>query len=148
MGRKKKAVILILAALMLLVLGFALGSATAEPDIQVQNGLRLEVVKTLSQQEKGLSGRAEIPDNYGMLFVFPTKGRYGFWMKDMLVPIDIIWLADDGTILKIDAHADPSSYPEPFYPPEPVRYVLETRAGFAQVMGWKEGSVFALPTDL
>lgn len=108
--------------------------------------MHYEIVTTLAQQEKGLGGRKTIPDNYGMLFVFPQKDRYGFWMKDMLVPIDIIWLADDGTITKIDANVDPSTYPTPYYPPVPVQYVLETRAGFASVKGWQVGTQIPLPT--
>lgn len=109
------------------------------------SGMHYEIVTTLAQQERGLGGRKEIPDNYGMLFVFPQKERYGFWMKDMLVSIDIIWLNDDGTISKIDANVAPETYPKAYYPPAPLRYVLETQAGFASRNGWHVGSKVPIP---
>ncbi len=97
------------------------------------------------ERERGLSGRAEIPHEYGLLFVFPEKGLHGFWMKDMQAPIDIIWLSDDGTVLGIEASVTPSTYPKTFSPPEPVRYVLETRAGEARMKGWTVSSRLGLP---
>jgi hypothetical protein len=87
----------------------------------------------------------DVPPDYGMLFVFDMKDTYGFWMKDMHVPIDILWLADDGRIIKIDDSVQPSSYPSVFYAPAPVTYVLETRAGESRRKGWKVGTVLDLP---
>lgn len=101
----------------------------------------IEIVDTEEGRIQGLSGRTHIPDHYGMLFVFPTADRYGFWMKDMHVAIDIVWVRDDGTIAGIEHSVSPDTYPTSFYAPEPVRYVLETRAGYAQDMGWDIGSV-------
>ncbi len=107
--------------------------------------IRFEVVTTSAEQQLGLSNRAVVPDNYAMLFAFPTDGDYGFWMIDMLVPLDMIWLSDSGVILKIDADVSPATYPDVFYPPQPVKYVLETRAGFAAERGWVVGTKVALP---
>lgn len=107
--------------------------------------MQFEVVTSQAQQELGLGNRSSIPDNYGMLFVFKDKQRYGFWMKDMLAPIDIIWLSDNGTVLLIDHSVDPATYPHAFYPPVPVRYVLETRAGYAADHGWDAGTEVPLP---
>ncbi len=107
--------------------------------------MRFETVTTQAAQERGLGGRTEIPENYGMLFVFPQDERVGFWMKDMLVPIDIIWLSDNGTILGIEDSVSPDTYPEAFYPPQPVKHVLETKAGEARRRGWSEGTRVALP---
>jgi uncharacterized membrane protein (UPF0127 family) len=108
--------------------------------------MRFEIASTTEAQERGLGGRAEIPDDFGMLFVFPEDSRTGFWMKDMLAPIDIIWLNDAGVIQKVDASVATSTYPTTFYPPSPTRYVLETRAGYAKDHGWKEGTQVALPS--
>ncbi len=104
-----------------------------------------ELADTLDEQVQGLSGRDDVPHNHGMLFVFPKDGRYGFWMKDMLVSIDIIWLSDTGKILSIEDSVSLATYPSVFYPPELVRYVLETRAGEARAQGWSAGSVISLP---
>lgn len=94
--------------------------------------LRLEYATTPAARERGLGGRNEIPQNYGMLFVFPKDGSYGFWMKDMLVPIDIFWLNYKGQVVSITTDVAASTYPDVFYPTTPARYVLETAAGFAR----------------
>ena len=67
-----------------------------------------------------------------MLFIFPKDDKYGFWMKDMLVPIDIFWLDSKGHVVSIASGVATSTYPNVFYPAAPARYVLETAAGFAK----------------
>jgi uncharacterized membrane protein (UPF0127 family) len=128
--------------------GGTLASTTATstaPTLAVVNGITYEVVTTLAQQEQGLGGRSVIPDNYGMLFVFPKDGTYGFWMKDMLANLDMIWLSDNGTIVAINSNVLASSYPYVYYPPQPVKYVIETKAGFAAEKGWHLGTQVQLP---
>ncbi len=93
--------------------------------------LRLDYATTSTSRERGLGGRANVAEDYGMLFVFPAAGKYGFWMKDMLVPIDIFWLDDKGQVIAIEQEVATSTYPDVFYPPVPIKYVLETAAGFA-----------------
>ncbi|VAW32793.1 hypothetical protein MNBD_CPR01-263 [hydrothermal vent metagenome] len=112
----------------------------------VAGSMRFEIATTTSAQERGLGGRINIPDNYGMLFVFTTSKKYGFWMKDMKVPIDIIWLSDKGVILGVEKSVSPKTYPYVFYPPKPVRYVLETRAGETIERGWSKGTIVQIPT--
>ena len=107
--------------------------------------ISFEVAVTGLQQQRGLSGRKNIPANYGMLFVFPKDDLHGIWMKDMLTPIDIIWLSDTGTILSINELVEPSTYPFVFYPNVPARYVLEMRAGQSNARGWKVGTKVSLP---
>ncbi|MDB5189206.1 MAG: hypothetical protein JWL82_163 [Parcubacteria group bacterium] len=142
--RSKKTLVLTLVCLVVVALLGALVVAGMHARTMATT-LRFEVVTDEAKQNLGLGNRAEIPDNYAMLFVFPEKARYGFWMKDMLVPIDITWLNDDGTILLVDHGVSPSTYPEVFYPPVPVKYVLETRAGYATAHNWEEGTKVALP---
>jgi uncharacterized protein len=93
--------------------------------------LRIEYATSTEAREKGLGGRDVIQNDYGMLFVFPKKDKYGFWMKDMLVPIDIFWLDNQGHVASIAQDVATSTYPTVFYPVEPAKYVLETVAGFA-----------------
>ena len=92
---------------------------------------------------RGLGGRESLPDDRGMLFVFPEPGRYGFWMKDVLIPIDIIWLSAEGLVVDIQA-----AQPEPGVPDQQLRrynpsgeakYVLEVRAGLAAEKGAQVG---------
>ena len=93
--------------------------------------LRIDYATTTEARERGLGGRTSIPSDYGMLFAFQKDGYYGFWMKDMLVPIDIFWLDSKGQVISISQDVAASTYPSVFYPSSPARYVLETSAGFA-----------------
>lgn len=111
-------------------------------------GMSFEVVKTPEAMERGLGGRPSIEENYGMLFIFGAPGTYGFWMKDMLAPIDIIWLSDNGTIVGIEENVSPDSYPKVFYPSSPVRLVLETKAGESTRKNWKIGGQISLPSGI
>ncbi|MFA5997753.1 MAG: DUF192 domain-containing protein [Candidatus Paceibacterota bacterium] len=92
--------------------------------------VKVLIADTPALQERGLSGHSALIENEGMLFVFPVSNRTGFWMKNMLFPIDIIWF--DGNRRVVDAweNAQPSSYPEIRAPRSDAQYVLEVRAGF------------------
>lgn len=94
--------------------------------------LSIEYADTEAERERGLGDRANLPEDYGMLFVFQEDDYYGFWMKDTLVPLDIFWLDSQGHVVSIAADVATSTYPNVFYPSEPARYVLETTAGFAR----------------
>lgn len=106
--------------------------------------LRIEYAETNAAREKGLGGRASIPKNYGMLFIFPKPNYYGFWMKDTLVPLDIFWLDNKGRVVYIARDVATSSFPNVFYPSAPALYVLETDAGFAQMHNIATGTPLLL----
>jgi len=80
-----------------------------------------------------------------MLFVFEDNDAYGFWMKDMHLAIDILWLSDSGQIIGIEHSVEPDTYPAVFYAPAPVRHVLEVAAGTAKSNGWDIGDAIAIP---
>jgi len=94
--------------------------------------LRIDYATTTTARERGLGGLDNIPNDYGMLFVFAKDDYYSIWMKDMLVPIDIFWLDSKGHVISIARDVATSTFPNVFHPTEPARYVLETAAGFAQ----------------
>ncbi len=94
--------------------------------------LRIELATTTAAQERGLGGRTNVPVGYGMLFVFPKSGFYGFWMKDTLVPLDMFWLDGQGHVVYQARDVATSTYPNVFFPSAPAKYVLETAAGFAR----------------
>ncbi len=106
--------------------------------------LRIELATTTVAKEKGLGGRTSVPSDYGMLFVFLKDDYYGFWMKDMRVPLDLFWLDDKGQVVSIAEDVATSSYPRAFYPTSPARYVLETAAGFARTHGVATGTPLIL----
>ena len=94
--------------------------------------VKVDLALTPLEQEQGLSGRTELGPNEGMLFVFDTPGKYSFWMKDMLFPIDMIWLAPDSRVVYVKKDARSESYPESFTPNEEAKYVLEVSSGFSE----------------
>ena len=106
--------------------------------------LNIEVAQTLIDRERGLSGRLNLPANNGMLFVFERPGLYGFWMKGMRFPIDILWLDEDLRVVDIKERAEPSSYtisnPQNFVPQDAAKFVLEANAGFVSYAGVKIGA--------
>ena len=85
----------------------------------------------------GLSGHAPLGDDEGMFFIFEHPGKYGFWMKDMTFPIDIIWIDQNFKIVHIENAISPETYPKIFYPKIPALYVLEIKASVAQKLDLK-----------
>jgi uncharacterized membrane protein (UPF0127 family) len=101
--------------------------------------VHLEVVQDLTSQEKGLSGRASLPLNRGMLFVYPGDDIRCMWMKDMNFHLDMVWLNANKEIVHIQHDAAPETYPATFCPETPATYVLEINAGEAKNLQLKEG---------
>jgi len=106
--------------------------------------LKIDYATSEAEREQGLGGLVNVPDDYGMLFVFPRDDYYGFWMKDMLVPIDIFWLDVQGQVVSSAQDVATSTFPNVFYPSAPARYVLETIAGFARTHGVATGTPLLL----
>jgi hypothetical protein len=92
-----------------------------------------EIADTPARVARGLMFRREVPEGEGMIFVFPGRDLHVFWMKNTLVPLDMIWLDDDGAVVHVEASVPPCrADPCPSYgPPRLSRYVLEVRAGTA-----------------
>lgn len=107
-------------------------ATTHSPSIIVgRTHIPVSVADTGPLREQGLSGTEMLSKGTGKLFIFDTSDSYGFWMKDMAYPIDIVWIDADWKVVGVSERATPLSYPTIFYPPTPVRYVLELNAGEA-----------------
>jgi uncharacterized membrane protein (UPF0127 family) len=91
-----------------------------------------------ASQEKGLMFRKTMAPNAGMLFDFHKPQPVTFWMKNTILPLDIIFIRDDGTISSIAGNAVPYSE-APIPSSEPVRAVLELNAGRAKALGIEPG---------
>jgi uncharacterized membrane protein (UPF0127 family) len=102
---------------------------------------RVTIAKTPSTREKGLSGRASLALDEGLLFIFPKPGMYPFWMKDMNFPIDIVWIDSTRAIVGISENISPETYPDSFSPPKNIQFVLEVNAGMAKSSGLQIGDV-------
>jgi hypothetical protein len=128
-------VLFVAIAVIVTVLLFTWGSAPSLPAPTGEFGgvsLNIEYATTSAAREQGLGGRETLAPDEAMLFVFPRDEKYGFWMKDTLVPLDIFWLDSKGQVVSIAQDVATSTYPNVFYPAAPARYVLETVAGFAR----------------
>ncbi|KKQ98781.1 MAG: hypothetical protein UT24_C0001G0062 [Candidatus Woesebacteria bacterium GW2011_GWB1_39_12] len=117
----------------------------SRPQIKVGNAnIFIDLADNNEEKAKGLSGRKTLKDNEGMLFVFESKSSPAFWMKDMLISIDIIWIAD-GKIIKLDESVPPPPPETPsnelplYRPPVAIDYVLEVKAGFSEKNGVEVG---------
>lgn len=76
-----------------------LGKKTSKISIN-DHIINVEIASTPISQSKGLSGRSSLKTDSGMLFVFPNKDLYAFWMKDMNFPLDFIWI-DKETVVDV-----------------------------------------------
>jgi uncharacterized membrane protein (UPF0127 family) len=99
-----------------------------------------EVVDTPASRELGLSGRTGLKKDEGMLFIFDKPGKYGFWMKDMLFSIDMVWVSEDGLVVNVERNVTPESYPKAFINTIDAKYVLEVDKGSAATYGMYIGS--------
>lgn len=99
----------------------------------------VEVARTPQEQEKGLMFRKELPDNGGMLFPMDPPRTASFWMKDTLIPLDMIFIRTDGTIAFIGANTVPYSR-VPVSAGIPVAAVLELAGGRAAELGIAPGA--------
>ncbi len=89
----------------------------------------VEIADTNTERQRGLSLHTPLLENQGMLFVFNQDDFHGFWMKDMLFPIDILWIDSNLKVVHIEKHVSPETFPKVFYPTSKSRYVLEISSG-------------------
>jgi len=112
--------------------------------------INLEVSDSEEERAKGLSSRKELGEKEGMLFVFDKENTTpAFWMKDMLIPIDIIWI-NDNKIIQIDKNIQAPKEGTPdnklirYTPKSSIDYVLEVNSGFSDKYDLKVGDTVEL----
>jgi len=99
--------------------------------------IRVEVARTEAQREHGLMDRAKLDADAGMIFLFEGAARHGFWMKNTLIPLDMIFIGDDGRVGAI-VERKPLSLDVTDGGVD-SRYVLEVNGGWAASHGVKVG---------
>jgi uncharacterized membrane protein (UPF0127 family) len=94
----------------------------------------VEIAATQSQRQYGLMDREHLDPDRGMLFVFENEGNHRFWMKNTLIPLDIIWVNSSQDIVHIERNAQPctSGYCPSFDPGKNASYVLEINGGLSE----------------
>ena len=94
----------------------------------------VEIASTPQEKEMGLMFRETMPPDHGMLFQLGEERVIRFWMKDTLIPLDMIFIAADGTVRKVYERATPKSL-EGISSDVPVKAVLEINGGRANELG-------------
>lgn len=103
--------------------------------------VEVEVARTDAERARGLMFRDRLDEREGVLFVFEIPRRYGFWMKNVRIELDIIWLDARGHVVWIVERAAPcTSDPCPMYVPDVfASYVVEVVGGFVSRHGVTTG---------
>ncbi|MER8692375.1 DUF192 domain-containing protein [Mesorhizobium opportunistum] len=108
-----------------------------------ERSFSIEVADNEAEREAGLMFREDMADDHGMLFVFDETREVNFWMKNTPMPLDLIFVGQDGRIRAIE-QGEPQS--EAIVSPrEPVRFVLELKAGTAARDGIADGDLLRHP---
>ncbi len=99
----------------------------------------VEWATTNTQRNRGLSNRASLPENHGMVFLFDRNDEHCFWMKDVHFALDIIWLNDRKQVTSMYQNVEPETYPQSFCSNEDGRFGIELPAGSIEQSGLQVG---------
>ena len=105
---------------------------------------KVEIADTPKMHQQGLMGREVLGVSQGMLFVFKQPGPANFWMKDTLIPLDMLFVDETGTITNINHQAEPLSTTT-YFGGRNVSFVLEINGGLAKRLGISEGDIMRHP---
>ena len=151
--RARTAWSVVVVAAMAIVAGCQMGCherpSSGLAEVKVRIGSRdfwLEVADTESSREKGLMQRDSLGADRGMIFVFDEPAERSFWMKNTRIPLDIIFLDENGRVVSVshmkpyDLHTTASD--------GAAKYAIELNDGAAAAAGVKEGDVVEVPGTL
>jgi uncharacterized protein len=105
---------------------------------------RVEVADTAPERAQGLMNREAMPRMSGMLFVYPEAGPVSFWMRNTLIPLDMLFFDQTGTLAHVHENAVPLDE-TPIPGGEAIRYVLEINGGLAETFGIEPGAELRTP---
>jgi uncharacterized membrane protein (UPF0127 family) len=130
-------------ATIVLVLGLTVSACANEPRVVLHTAggdvpVTVELARTPAQQSLGLMYRKELGASAGMLFIFDTTVEHPFWMKNTVLPLDMIYLGEDRKVVGIVKDAVPFTTTSRTVG-VPSRYVLEVNAGFSAKHGVATG---------
>ncbi len=152
MGNGRKAIQALIACVFLVCLAVpALAGEDCRGDQVMLRGdwgqarFTVELADDAPSRAKGLMNRDSLARSAGMLFVYPAPKRVGFWMKDTLIPLDMIFMDETGTVRRIHHNAQPHDL-RPKMGGDAIQYVLEINGGLARQMGIIEGSQMRHPS--
>jgi len=121
--------------------------APATVDLQIAgHTFHVEIADTPAQRERGLMFRTSMPEDHGMLFIFPNDQQLSFWMKNTDIPLAVAYISQDGEIREIH-HMVPHSL-NPINSDHSVRYALEVNDGAFAAKGIVPGDRVSFPPNL
>jgi uncharacterized protein len=101
--------------------------------------VQVELARTDEQRARGLMFRSELARDHGMLFIFDETSEHPFWMRNTLIPLDLLFLGDDRRVVGVVANAAPQTDSSRTVK-EPSRYVVEVSGGEAAAHGVGPGT--------
>jgi uncharacterized membrane protein (UPF0127 family) len=144
--------------LLLLSMILAAGACSAHPAHKPEwhtltlhgHSFQVQLATNDASRAKGLMLRKSLAPDHGMLFAFPYQAEQSFWMKDTLIPLDMLFFKKDRKLVSVQLDVPPcKADPCPTYPSsKPVTYVLELAAGTVARLGIVQGDRFSLSGDL
>lgn len=114
------------------------GSLDFLRDGELLKSIDIEIAETDSSRMRGMMQRESIPDDWGMLFIFPNEQERGFWMANTPKALDLMFIDADSTIVNIARYVQPMSA-ETIPSEGAAQYVLEVEAGYTESIGILEG---------
>ncbi len=110
---------------------------------------KVVVAKTEEEIARGLMFRENLEQDKGMLFIFQEEGEYSFWMKNTLIPLDIIWINKNKEVVFISGNTQPcKEYACPdIDPAKNAKYVLEINGNISKNIGLKVGDIINLKIE-
>ncbi len=109
-----------------------------------QANFSIELADSPEERSKGLMHRKTLPQSSGMLFIFEQPQPVWFWMKNTLIPLDIIFMDQSGTVNKVHEMAQPHDLTQ-IYGGDDIQYVFEINGGLAAALGIAAGSQLRHP---
>lgn len=108
-----------------------------------EHSFSTQIASTPEQKEKGLMGVESLSDEEGMLFVYEEKGYRTFWMKDTLIPLDMIFVDDNHRIVDIFHNVSPCTTElcSAYRSAKKAMYVLEVNGGLSKNYGFEIGDL-------
>ncbi len=150
--RKIIAILGFVGVLLFVIVGVIDRSSDQQKSVVVfPNGttVSIEIADDQIEREKGLAGRGSLSDSEGLLFLHNELATQTYWMKGMIIPIDIIWIKEN-SIVGFVQNAQPEDPPFTIYTsPEPVDKVLEVSVGFVDQNRLEIGDILdiVLPSE-
>lgn len=158
--KQRKIVFIILIVLILLIISIKINNekimdindkiiGQTSTQLTIDNKvLNIEIARTPEEHARGLMFREELNENDGMLFIFDDEEIRYFWMKNTLIPLDIIFIDKNKRIINIE-HAIPcvSASCENYVSKDVAKYVLEVNGGFSEKNNLTIGKIIYFKGD-